>query len=151
MALKVKAREKLQKIGAFAGEYRYVMMPELYTPLSQEKVIKEAALRPLSEPQCPFDRHLLRRGARHPRSTRRYPHGRAEGDDATVARRPPQALPPRPNRRASGSESRSRLSVLRCGESVRRPTAQINDKTSCWGQKPARGFLRFVPVPRIKF
>jgi len=45
MALKVKAREKLQKIGAFAGEYRYVMMPELYTPLSQEKVIKEAALR----------------------------------------------------------------------------------------------------------
>ena len=41
--------------------------------------------------------------------------------------------------------------VLRCGESVRRPTAQINDKTSCWGQKPARGFLRFVPVPRIKF
>ncbi len=45
MALKVKAKEKLQKIGAFAGEYRYVMMPELYTPLSQEKVIKEAALR----------------------------------------------------------------------------------------------------------
>ena len=45
MALKVKAREKLQKIGTFAGEYRYVMMPELYTPLSQEKVIKEAALR----------------------------------------------------------------------------------------------------------
>ena len=39
MALKVKAREKLQKIGAFAGEYRYVMMSELYTPLSQEKVI----------------------------------------------------------------------------------------------------------------
>ena len=42
MALKVKAKEKLQKIGTFAGEYRYVMMPELYTPLSQEKVIKEA-------------------------------------------------------------------------------------------------------------
>ena len=75
MALKVKAREKLQKIGAFAGEYRYVMMPELYTPLSQEKVIKEAALRPLSEPQRPFDRHLLRGRARHPRSTRRHAHG----------------------------------------------------------------------------
>lgn len=45
MALKVKAKEKLQKIGTFAGKYRYVMMPELYTPLTQEKVIREAALR----------------------------------------------------------------------------------------------------------
>ena len=45
MALKVKARERLQKIGKYAGEYRYVMMPELYTPLTQEKVIREAALR----------------------------------------------------------------------------------------------------------
>jgi predicted histone-like DNA-binding protein len=43
--LKVKAKEKLQKIGTFAGKYRYVMMPELYTPLTQEKVIREAALR----------------------------------------------------------------------------------------------------------
>lgn len=45
MALKVKAKEKLQKIGKYAGEYRYVMMPELYTPLTTEKVIREAALR----------------------------------------------------------------------------------------------------------
>ena len=45
MALKVKAKEKLQKIGAFAGHYRYVMMPELYTALNQDKVIREAALR----------------------------------------------------------------------------------------------------------
>ena len=45
MALKVKAQEKLQKIGSHAGTYRYIMMPELYTSLSQEKVIKEAALR----------------------------------------------------------------------------------------------------------
>jgi predicted histone-like DNA-binding protein len=45
MALKVKAQEKLQKIGTHAGSYRYIMMPELYTSLSQEKVIKEAALR----------------------------------------------------------------------------------------------------------
>ena len=45
MALKVKAQEKLQKIGTHAGKYRYIMMPELYTSLSQEKVIKEAALR----------------------------------------------------------------------------------------------------------
>ena len=45
MALKVKAQEKLQKIGTYAGKYRYIMMPEMYTSLSQEKVIKEAALR----------------------------------------------------------------------------------------------------------
>ena len=45
MALKVKAKEKLQKIGTYAGKYRYVMMPELYTALNQDKVIREAALR----------------------------------------------------------------------------------------------------------
>ncbi|WP_033148596.1 HU family DNA-binding protein [Prevotella sp. P6B1] len=45
MALKVKAQEKLQKIGKYEGTYRYIMMPELYTSLSQEKVIKEAAMR----------------------------------------------------------------------------------------------------------
>ena len=45
MSLKVKAQEKLQKIGTYAGKYRYIMMPELYTSLSQEKVIKEAAQR----------------------------------------------------------------------------------------------------------
>jgi len=45
MALKVKAKEKLQKIGKYAGNYRYVMMPELYSLLSQDKVIREAALR----------------------------------------------------------------------------------------------------------
>ena len=45
MALKVKAREQLIKIGKYADSYRYVMIPELYTPLSQDKVIREAALR----------------------------------------------------------------------------------------------------------
>ena len=45
MALKVKAKEQLIKVGKYADTYRYVMMPELYTGLSQEKVIKEAALR----------------------------------------------------------------------------------------------------------
>ena len=35
----------MQKIGTYAGKYRYIMMPELYTSLSQDKVIKEAALR----------------------------------------------------------------------------------------------------------
>ena len=45
MALKVKAKEKLQKIGKYADSYRYVMMPEIYSLLTQDKVIKEAALR----------------------------------------------------------------------------------------------------------
>ena len=45
MALKVKAKETLQNVGKYAETYRYVMMPELYTALSQDKVIKEAALR----------------------------------------------------------------------------------------------------------
>ncbi len=45
MALKVKAKEKLQKIGTYAGTYRYVLMPELYSTLDQDKVIREAALR----------------------------------------------------------------------------------------------------------
>ena len=45
MALKVKATEQLIKIGTYAGTYRYVMLPELYTGLNQDKVIKEAALR----------------------------------------------------------------------------------------------------------
>ena len=33
------------KVGLYAGTYRYVMMPELYSQLTQEKVIREAALR----------------------------------------------------------------------------------------------------------
>ena len=46
MALKVKAVEKKIKFEKEAeGVWRYVMSPELYIPLSQEKVIKEAALR----------------------------------------------------------------------------------------------------------
>ena len=45
MALKVRAQERIQKIGKYAGSYRYVMMPDLYIALSQDKVIKEAALR----------------------------------------------------------------------------------------------------------
>ena len=45
MALKVKAKEQYQNIGKYAGSYRYVMMPELYTALAQDKVIREAALR----------------------------------------------------------------------------------------------------------
>ena len=46
MALKVKAVEKLVKFNKEdAGTWRYVMSPELYTALAQDKVIKEAALR----------------------------------------------------------------------------------------------------------
>ena len=45
MALKIKAKEQFQNIGKYANTYRYVMMPELYTALAQDKVIKEAALR----------------------------------------------------------------------------------------------------------
>ena len=45
MALKVKAKEQLIKVGKYAETYRYVMMPELYTALTQDKVIREAALR----------------------------------------------------------------------------------------------------------
>ena len=45
MALKVKAKERLLKVGKYADTYRYVMMPELYSTLNQEKVIREAALR----------------------------------------------------------------------------------------------------------
>ena len=48
MALKVKAVEKnikFDKDPENPGVWRYVMSPELYIPLSQSKVIKEAALR----------------------------------------------------------------------------------------------------------
>ena len=43
--LKVKANEQKIKIGKYADTYRYVMAPELYATLNQQKVIKEAALR----------------------------------------------------------------------------------------------------------
>ena len=45
MALKVRANEKLQKIGKYADTYRYQMQPDLYSALNQDKVIREAALR----------------------------------------------------------------------------------------------------------
>jgi predicted histone-like DNA-binding protein len=46
MALKVKAVERLLKFDKeSAGKYRYVMKPEMYSSLSQAKVIREAALR----------------------------------------------------------------------------------------------------------
>ena len=45
MSLKVKAKERKFKVGKYAGTYRYVMQPELYSALAQSKVIREAALR----------------------------------------------------------------------------------------------------------
>ena len=43
--LKVKATEQKIKIGKYEGTYRFVMQPEMYAQLAQDKVIKEAALR----------------------------------------------------------------------------------------------------------
>lgn len=45
MAIKVKAVERELKVGTNAGQYRYMMQTELYSKLSQTKVIQEAALR----------------------------------------------------------------------------------------------------------
>ena len=46
MALKIKAREKKLKFSQDGPEvYRYVMVPDLYSTLDQDKVIKEAAIR----------------------------------------------------------------------------------------------------------
>ena len=45
MAIRIKAIERLQKVGKYAGTYRYQMQPDLYSTLTQEKVIREAALR----------------------------------------------------------------------------------------------------------
>ena len=44
MAIKINAREQYLKVGKVPGYY-YVMLPELYTALSKDKVIKEAAIR----------------------------------------------------------------------------------------------------------
>ena len=45
MSIKIKAVERLLKVGAHAGEYRYMLQADLYNKLSQSKVIQEAALR----------------------------------------------------------------------------------------------------------
>ena len=46
MALKIKAKEKKLKFSKDGPEvYRYVMVPDLYSTLGSEKVIKEAAIR----------------------------------------------------------------------------------------------------------
>ena len=48
MALKIKAKEKKLKFSKNEndpGFWRYVMVPDLYSTLGQDKVIKEAAIR----------------------------------------------------------------------------------------------------------
>ena len=46
MSLKIKAKEKKLKFSKDGPEvYRYVMVPDLYSTLDQDKVIKEAAIR----------------------------------------------------------------------------------------------------------
>ena len=43
MALKVKAKEQLIKVGKYADTYRFVLSSELYIALATDKVIQEAA------------------------------------------------------------------------------------------------------------
>ena len=45
MAIKIKAIEKKMTVGIHKDTYRYQMQPELYSALTQDKVIREAALR----------------------------------------------------------------------------------------------------------
>lgn len=45
MSLKLKAVERLQYVGKYAGSYRYQLTPEQYNTLDSDKVCAEAALR----------------------------------------------------------------------------------------------------------
>ena len=45
MSIKIKAIERELKVGNSAGEYRYMLQAELYSKLSEQKVIQEASLR----------------------------------------------------------------------------------------------------------
>ena len=42
MPLKVKAKEQMQKIGTYAGKYRYVMMPERMAIRTQARMVVRA-------------------------------------------------------------------------------------------------------------
>ena len=44
MAINLKAKETLMQVGDLKGKYRFVLTTQLYSKLSEEKVIKEAAL-----------------------------------------------------------------------------------------------------------
>ncbi len=45
MAINVKARETMQTVGTYKGQYRFVMQTELYSSLDDEKVMREASVR----------------------------------------------------------------------------------------------------------
>lgn len=45
MAINVKARETMQTVGTYKGQYRFVMQTELYSSLGDEKVMREASVR----------------------------------------------------------------------------------------------------------
>ena len=45
MAINVKARETMQTVGTYKGQYRFVMQTELYSRLGDEKVMREASVR----------------------------------------------------------------------------------------------------------
>lgn len=45
MAINVKARETMQTVGTYRGQYRFVMQTELYSSLGDEKVMREASVR----------------------------------------------------------------------------------------------------------
>ena len=45
MAINLKAKEALIQVGEMKGQYRFILGTELYNKLSENKVIKEAALR----------------------------------------------------------------------------------------------------------
>ncbi len=44
MAINLKAKETLMQVGDLKGKYRFILSTELYSRLSEEKVIKEASL-----------------------------------------------------------------------------------------------------------
>ncbi len=45
MGLKIKAKQTLMHVGAKAGKLLFVMLPETYSQLEQEKVVEEASVR----------------------------------------------------------------------------------------------------------
>ena len=45
MGIKVKARQMKLAVGPSAGQYRFIMLADIYSTLKEDKVISEAALR----------------------------------------------------------------------------------------------------------
>ena len=45
MAIRLKATERMLKVGPNAGKYAYILSTEFYSSLTESKVIEEAAMR----------------------------------------------------------------------------------------------------------